>query len=396
MSESVLLLGNGLPSLTAARSLAASGYRVIAGNGGEYDLLSRSRSCHEVWEHPPLTEPEALLTALTSLAADRPDIKVIVPILPPYVALLAAERARVPTGLAVASPSPEVVQTCIDKPALYGIADRIGVPTSPWGVASDLEELYAVADEVGYPCVIRPTRDAAGLMPGARKAAICRDGAELRAAFPAWLPGHEGLLVQREHPGLKDNITFIAQAGQLRALIRFRVTRTDNTDGTGFGVEVISMAPKAELTRHVEALVEALDYTGTGSAQFLVPDDRRPSLLEINPRLGLSTAYTRGLGLDVPGAAVQIARDTGAWHPPAGWSYRVGRRTVWTSRDLYGLRMSLARGQIGYRGAARWLGQTAKSTVGAHQHMSFDRHDPMPTIGIYTNLARVLLRPPEP
>ena len=40
---SVLLLGNYMPSLSIARSLARAGFHVIGGNGGEYDILKSSR-----------------------------------------------------------------------------------------------------------------------------------------------------------------------------------------------------------------------------------------------------------------------------------------------------------------------------------------------------------------
>ncbi len=60
---SVLLLGNHLPSLAAARSLTAAGYRVIAGDGGEFSTVRHSRDCAEVWDHPRISREGEFLAA---------------------------------------------------------------------------------------------------------------------------------------------------------------------------------------------------------------------------------------------------------------------------------------------------------------------------------------------
>jgi predicted ATP-grasp superfamily ATP-dependent carboligase len=392
--RSVLLIGNYVPSLAVARSLAAASYHVIAGNGGEFDIISRSRACHEVWRHPPISEPGAFLQALGSFVAERPEIEAIVPLQSRYVGLVATERARMPKGPVLVTPEPDVVLTCLDKVALYDLARRVGVPTEPWGIATDLDELMQVASNVGYPCVVRPTSDTKGWLLGERKALICPDAAALRAGFPRWPNDHPALLVQHEAAGLKNSFSFLAQEGRIRALVRVMATRTDRLDGTGFGVEFITLPPHPELAGQTEALVAALGYTGYGTAQFMVSDRGATSLLEINPRLGMSVGWTRHLGIDLPLGAVQLARQGGEWHPPDGWTCPVGRRIVWTSRDLYSLRGSLRRDDIDRHQAVSWLARTTRAFVRADAHMTFDRRDPRPTISLYAHLAKVMIRPP--
>jgi hypothetical protein len=267
LTPSVLLVGNYVPSLAVARSLAAAGHRVIAGDGGEFDILSRSRACHEVWRHPPASESDAFLDALATLVRQRPDIEAIIPLQSQYVRLFATERAQLPEGPVYVTADPGVVLTCLDKVALYELAGRVGVPVEPWGIARDPDELLRVASEVGYPCVIRPASDTAGRLPGDRKALKCRDPVAVRSSLPAWPEGHRALLVQREARGLKNSFSFLAQQGRVRVLMRALATRTDRTDGTGFGVEFVSLRPHPDLERHTESLVAALDYTGYGTSR---------------------------------------------------------------------------------------------------------------------------------
>ena len=324
----------------------------------------------------------------------RSDIEILIPLQSRYVRLFASERARVPEGPLLVAPDPDTVLACLDKVALYELAGRVGVPTEPWGIAHGLDELDRIAGEVGYPCVIRPVTDTAVSLPDDRKALICPDVEALQANFTSWPGGHQALLVQHRAPGLKNSFSFLAQEGQVRALMRSVTTRTDRIDGTGLGVEHISLRPHPDLASHTEALVGAMRYTGYGTAQFMVSDHAAPSLLEINPRLGLSVGWTARMGIDVPLAAVEIARQDGEWHPPDGWRPPVGRRTVWTSRDLTGLRQSLQRGEIDRRAALRWLSKTTKSFIRADAHLTFDRRDPSPAIHIHASLAKAAIRPP--
>jgi predicted ATP-grasp superfamily ATP-dependent carboligase len=385
-SESVLVLSGRLPSLVAVRSLAAAGYRVVAGDGGEYSLVGYSRHCHETWPHPPIRDGEAFLAALAELLARRPEIGAVLPLQDPYVALLAANRQRLPERVVVAIPNTPAVQACLDKGRMYEIAAESHVPHHPVERATDLDELVAAAERVGYPCIVRPAAWT-GPLPELRKAVICPDRATLDRLFAAW-PGRLGaLLVQRYAASLRANVYFVARAGRILERVEIKILRTDRIDGTGLAVQGVIVAPDPRLVRYCDALVERLGYTGVGNAQFLVPDQGDPHLLEINPRYGGGAyAVAKLCGVDLTLAAIELASEGGRWSAGLRAPYPVGRRYAWTSRDLYGLAMTVSRGEIGRRGALRWLAGALRAAISADMHLTWAWRDPMPTLAVYAHL----------
>ncbi|MFN8623857.1 MAG: hypothetical protein U0869_24205 [Chloroflexota bacterium] len=386
--RSVLLVGNYLPSLFAARALHAAGWHVIAGDGGEYTTVHRSRACDEVWPHPDSSQPEAFLPALLELLGRRPDIEVVLPLITDYCAILATHRDAIPAGVVVASPQPAVVETCLDKGRMAALGVEAELPVREAVVAGDLDGVRAAAERVGYPCVVRPVDETGARLPKDRKAYLCPDVAALERQLTPWPPGVTELMVQAYVDGPRHNVHFAARDGQVLATFHTMSPRTDVLDGTGLGVETIALAEDPVLRRHLDALVVRLGYTGVGLAQFLVPPVGEPHFLELNPRHGSGVSFPLRCGLDLFEASIELARPGAHWVPPVGLPDPHGTRYAWTSRDLYGLMLERARGHV--RGAAtrRWVRQLIRSAVRADLHATWDPRDPMPTVAVYAHLLR--------
>jgi biotin carboxylase len=383
---SVLLVGNYMPSIAAVRSLAAAGYRVVLGDGGEYSPARHSRYRDETWRHPPVERGEEFLAALVTFLSARPDVSVVLPLRGDYVEYLVGDRHRLPSTVVVAAPDREVVRTCMDKAGMFEVARRVGVPYQPMAQAQDLDALAATCEELGYPCIVRPSEESHELLAGRSAALICHDAAELADAFPVWPEGHEALLVQRYAPGPRHDVTFAASRGRIVARIESRVQRTDRMDGTGLRVAAVTVAPDPRLLRYCDALVEHLGYTGVGVAQFIVSSHAGPHFLELNPRFGVGLALMERYGLDLTVAAIELARDPDARRGQPEPRYPVGKRYAWTSRDLYGLGLAWSRGEIDARAANRWLWAALRAAVGADVHATWSLRDPLPTLAIYAHL----------
>lgn len=373
----VLIVGQDVPSLAAARALAKAGYRVIVGDGGEASPVRYSNACHEVWEHPSVLEPGAFLIALDRFLRRRPEITHVMPIGERTIALLARERRLLPPRVRVASAPASTVITSLHKPSLYTLAAELGVPVQPWALAADRVSLREAADSVGYPCLVRPAVGASEPMPGGRRAVICSDATALGQELPAWPSEHVRLIVQRYAPGQRHGIAFAARRGRVLGLVDTTVTRTGSTDGTGPLVEGVSVDPDARLVRHTSALIERLRYTGIGLARFVVHDGE-PHLLELSPRFGVALGLVQDLGLDLATGALELADPASTWTPPAGWSYRPGMRYAWTTGDLRTLRASRSRGLADGRRTARWLVRSVEAAARADVHATWSLSDPRP------------------
>lgn len=88
----------------------------------------------------------------------KPDI-----IVPEVEAIATQELADAAANGAQVVPSAEIAAICMDRERLRVLAhEELGLPTTPYRFAGSLEELRAGAEEVGYPCVVKPIMSSSG------------------------------------------------------------------------------------------------------------------------------------------------------------------------------------------------------------------------------------------
>ena len=375
----MLLLGNYRPALAVARHLDPARYRFIMGLEGSEGFCEHSRFVQEQWAHPPLASGERFLGALLDLLARRPDIRTIFPIAEDFAAFLAAHTDRVPEYLAVASPQPEVVEKCRDKAAMCRLAHQLGIGCEPAAEALSYDEALAVSAELGFPVVIRSIN--ALVRIGRRKAVICASEADFCEQIPALPESSGGFLIQKRAFGQRHNVYFAARDGTLLRHADHVTRRTDHPDGTGLTVSGICSSTPPRLVAETERLTEALRYTGVGLSQFLV-DERsgRSTFLELNPRIGGSSAIVEAYGLGLGQAAIAIAH--GEEPAPVTLSER-DLRFAWLTGDLSGLVKAIRAREIGARTAISWFMRLVGNSVRADVHASWRSDDPLPTIMRY-------------
>lgn len=386
--RTVLLVGNYQPSLAVARALSAAGYRVSGGDAGEYRALSVSRHCHETWAHPPVADRSRFLDALTAYLAARPDVATVLPLNEDYLVAFAEDRTTLPGGVVLAMPQPDTVLTCLDKPAMYAVAEEARVPYLPLAVARDLESVVAASERIGFPVVIRPSGLERRTHLSDLAAAICWSVDDARLAWGRWQEYDPELIVQRYVLAPRNNVYFAASAGRVLGWSESRIVRTDRPDGTGTNVEAVTVEPDPRLTRWTDELVRRLDYTGVGLAQFLMPAGEDPYFMELNPRIGAGVALPQSLGLDLAVAACELATPGGEWRPDPRYSERIGQRYVWTSGAIKGLLLAHRRGELTRRERLRWLLRTIIAAVRADVHATWSVRDPGPTLFVLTNRLR--------
>lgn len=386
--RTVLLVGNYRPSLAVARALSAAGYRVCGGDDGEYRALSLSRHCHETWAHPPARDKQRFLEALTAYLAARPDVTTVLPLDEDYLVAFAEDMPVLPGGVVLAMPKPEIVLTCLDKPAMYAVAEEARVPYLPLAVARDLESVVAACERIGFPVIIRPTGRETRRYRTDLKAAICSSVDDARLAWGRWQEYDLELVVQRYVLAPRHNVYFAARAGRVLASSESRILRTERPDGTGDNVEAVTVEPDPRLTRWTDELVRRLDYTGVGLAQFLMPAGGEPYFMELNPRHGAGVALPQSLGLDLAVAACELAAPGSEWRPDPRHSEGIGKRYVWTWGALAGLFKAHRRGELTRREQLRWLLRTIIAAARADVHATWSVRDPGPTLFVLTNRLR--------
>ncbi len=346
-------------------------------------MLEWSRCVAEVWRHPPIAEQQEFVEALTVLCR-RTDLQAIFPVGDREIELVVPLARQLP--VVVVAASAPIIEICLSKSALLGLADQCCVPNQPWEFVASAAGLAGAASRVGFPAVLKPDKHASGTL--GFKAAILPDIDELqtlaaRIEFPS-----SGMVLQRLGQGKRHNMYFVAIKGQMLGCAQFVIHRTDRPDGTGLAVEGESVALMPDLEVWTRALVARLEYTGAGCAQFLVDDDGTACFLEINARLGANCAAVRAAGLDLPRLYLEALLGHAVTQTPV----EIGRRYTWFDGDMSGLATCLRSGEIGGLAAMRWFGRALKAQLRADDHITWSIRDPLPMVPVAVRVARSLAR----
>ncbi|MGW6912695.1 ATP-grasp domain-containing protein [Kitasatospora sp. NPDC054939] len=236
--------------------------------------------------------------------------------------------ARVGAELGLPGNSAESVRAMRDKFVTGQRLDEAGVPTPATRVVTTLEGARAVAAELGYPLVLKPQASASS--QGVTKVA---DDAELVAAFTNIsglygpdefrdgdyavpnvariyaYPQAQGVLVQEYVSGEEYAVDLVYGGGEYRLLAihdkPYPFAEPHFIEGA---YATPSALPESEQQLLVDTAVAALKALGatTGGAHVeLRLTDRGPRIIEVNGRLGGTTAFVQE----------SIRESTGVWGP---------------------------------------------------------------------------------
>jgi predicted ATP-grasp superfamily ATP-dependent carboligase len=380
----VLVLGDYRQTVTVVRSLGRAGLRVTLGSTDPESSTARSRhvAAFECFSGGDRDRPPPGLESW--LRTHRPQ----------YVFPVGETQLRqvlaAPRLLALSTwvmPEATTVRRCLDKRVLFDIAPAIGMPIAPWRQWAGAQAWREAARGFGFPVVVKRKDSASHLRD--KKALILASEAELDSVLAEIAAGGdaESFVLQKFASGVRHNCHFAADGGRIIAFLQQEVLRTDEADGTGIGLEGVSVAPSTELRAYCERLLYRLGYSGIGCIQFLVdPASGAASFLELNPRLDSTAALACRLGYDFPHLAVEIAART---HPaPFSTPYATGRHYHWVYGDLNAWRQ----GKVA-------LPVLARSALRGYD-LSLDWRDPLPGLHLFwrklAEAARKRMHAPAP
>lgn len=382
--QRVLLVGDARMAFPVAKALNQAGHRVFAGVSTSSNYLEWSRHVAASFRHSPL-EPgtdEALPVILDWL--DRNPVDVIQPVSEAGSRFMSRHRAVFEARGRLIMPEAETVETCMNKTAMFELCEALGVALAPYRRVRDMDGLFAAAEALGFPLIVKPSMVDAELF--GRKALILTDRDGLAAAMPHWPDIHPELIVQRYVTGPRHSVIFSADRGRLLGAVEIKAARTHEHDGTGYTTYGVTVEPTPLVREGVEKLVARLAYSSTGCAQFIVcPKSGAVTFMEVNARVSLGRiSECAGLPHSVWGLHLATGRPISA--PADPWSvYRRGVRYVWTKGDLTLLIKQVRRGQTAPGPALRRLAQISADAVQC-AHAIFDPLDPLPALGAYGNI----------
>ncbi len=371
------MLGDYRYTVEFAHAVAAQGKTPIVAHDVAAEFSARSRldiHCERV----TIDTLEGFRADLLAVLDTFPDCEAIIPLGDAQALLLSKCKEALPNGVDAITSGAETISKCADKLAMCRLAEAIGIPQAPFRSASAYQEIVEAAHEVGFPCVVKPCQPLesdTGL-----KALIARSPRDLEVL--GTMSG-ESMIVQRYVEGLRYNVQLVAYEGRLVDRLVTLTLRTNRGDGTGYTVESRTVRPSQVMDRYTALILQELGFSGLACLQFLGREGSHElSFLEINPRLGAAWGVARSSGVDLAARALETWDREALGEKQEGLSdYRPGRRMVWTTGDLDGLRGALAAGEIGHAQAGRWLVQAIVAFLRADHHTTFKLTDPWPAVG---------------
>ncbi|HEY5245557.1 MAG TPA: carbamoyl-phosphate synthase large subunit, partial [Acidimicrobiales bacterium] len=327
--ESILVIGSGpivigqacefdYSGTQACRVLAEEGYRVVLANSNPATIMTDPGTADRTYVEP--LDPEVLAAIIER---ERPDA--LLPTLGGQTALnltMALLEQGALDGLEVIGARPEAIRTAEDRELFKLAMQEIGLEVPRSGFAHSLDEAVAIADEIGYPIMVRPS-----FILGGQGTGIARTPEEFarRDHHGEWVGlAPEGLdaspvgeiLVERSIAGWKEYELEVMRDNADNCVV---VCSIENLDPMGVHTgDSITVAPAQTLT-DVEYQAMRDDAfaclrrvgveTGGSNVQFAVdPADGRRLVIEMNPRVSRSSALaSKATGFPIAKIAARLA-----------------------------------------------------------------------------------------
>lgn len=365
-----LLFGRGLTLTGAMRSLGRSHVPLYSPRDAK-DFAAQSR-----WQRDPPVhgfanlKPHELQNFLHALPLER---AVLVPCADDWLeavsALPEALASRFPTSL----PTPDIVQTMVDKWRFAQLLNRIGIPYPRTVLLSSRDQIQSMAKEDFHWSLLKPLRSHEFGKRHGVKGYLVQDREEaLRISTSLQFP----VMLQEYIPGPPAATCFVDGFVDRDGVVRARFARRRlriHPSPLGNSSLMVSI-PLDEIRPAVESLdhlLASVSYRGIFSAEF--KHDCRDSsfkILEINARPWWYVEFAARLGVDVCRLAYL---DALGFPVESIQSYAIGRRCMYLPTDFSAYRQQ--RSSPHAMNFLSWIW----SCAGAHDAL-FAWDDPAPAL----------------
>jgi len=236
-------------------------------------------------------------------------------------------------GGEIAGTSADAIALAEDRRRFHDFADALGIPQPPGGTASSPTEALAVATEIGYPVLVRPS-----YVLGGRGMEIAYGPEDLERYFRSALEAGTGrVLVDKYLRGKEVEVDAVSDGSEtLVAGIMEHIERAGVHSGDSYAVypaQNLLPAERDEIVALTRRIAEALPVKGLLNIQFIV-ENERVWVLEVNPRASRTVPFlTKVTGVPLVKIAVTIA--LGSSLAAEGYARADG---IWPTGDFVALK----------------------------------------------------------
>ena len=233
----------------------------------------------------------------------------------------------------ISGTSADAIGLAEDRRRFHEFATALGIPQPPGGTAASLAEARVIADEIGYPVLVRPS-----FVLGGRGMEIAYGPDDLERYFGSALEASFGrVLVDKYLRGREVEVDAVSDGDEtLVAGIMEHIERAGVHSGDSFAVYPapnLSQAERDEIVELTRKIASSLPVRGLLNIQFIV-EEGRVWVLEVNPRASRTVPFlTKVTG--VPLVKLAVAIGEGSTLAAEGYARLDG---LWPSGDLVALK----------------------------------------------------------
>ncbi len=319
---SILLLGSGpivigqacefdYSGTQACRVLRERGFRVVLVNSNPATIMTDPEVADRTYIEP--ITPDVVAKIL-----EQENIDLLLPTLGGQTALnvaitLAEQGTLDKLNVKMIGATPEAIQKAEDRDRFRDTMREAGIPLPESGFARSLEEATRLANEIGFPVILRPSFTLGGAGGGRATnhdelTRITKDALRLSPVST--------VLIEEDLTGWKEFELEVMRDGADNAVI---VCGIENLDPMGVHTgDSVTVAPIQTLTDReyqrlrdysLETLRAVGVDTGGSNVQFgLNPRDGRIVIIEMNPRVSRSSALaSKATGFPIAKIAARLA-----------------------------------------------------------------------------------------
>jgi len=218
-------------------------------------------------------------------------------------------------GIVFIGPSPKAIRSMGDKSTAKETMEAVGVPTVPGskGLLSNVDEAYKLADDIGYPVIIKATAGGGG-----RGMRLVENSDNLEKMFKAAQGeaeaafGNDGLYMEKfikkprhvEIQILADRLGNVVHLGERDCSVQRRHQKLlEESPSPAINTELRKKMGNAAI-----AAAKSIGYEGAGTVEFLVDDDNNFYFMEMNTRIQVEHPVTEMVtGVDLIAEQIKIA-----------------------------------------------------------------------------------------
>jgi carbamoyl-phosphate synthase large subunit len=302
-------------AVQAAAELRALGWQAVMINSNPETVSTDFDASSRLYFEP--LDPESVRSVVE---AETPPGETLLPVFVQFggqTPLNLAEPLS-KAGIPLLGANLETIDQAEDRIRFANLVESLGIPQPEGGMARSIEEALALADQIGYPVIVRPSFVIGGL---AIDFSYSPSDLVNQLARATDVDVDRPVRIDRYLEGVEVDVDAVADGetvlipGLLEHIERAGVHSGDSVGM--FPPQTVSRADQELVVEAMDRIVRALDVHGLVNAQFIVRDDG-VYVIEVNPRASRTVPFmSKVTGVPMVKLAVRIA--LGAKLADMGW-----------------------------------------------------------------------------